>query len=143
MPSAETKLVINASPSKIWAFLNDFKNIGKCLGVVDKTERVDENHAKWFLKDQQAKVTRTKWVEVKFTDLEKDKRIAWNAKGENLIIQGECELKPKNNLTECKIKLTFEVLGLLGSILKPMISITINSRLEGFIQCLKENLEKL
>ncbi|MEM3522488.1 MAG: SRPBCC family protein [Candidatus Bathyarchaeia archaeon] len=143
MPSAETKVTINASLFKIWAFLNNLENIGKCLGVVDEVKLVNKNRARWILKSQQARVTRTKEVEAQFTMLEENKRIAWSAKGENLSIEGECELEPKGNSTECKIKLTFEVLGVLGSILKPMISMTIKSRLEAFTQCIKENVEKM
>lgn len=142
MPSAETKIVINANLFKAWTFLNDLENIGKCLGVIDEVKLIDKNRAKWILKSQQARVTRTKDLEAQFTILEENKRIAWNAKGENLTIEGECELEAKGELTECKIKLTFEVLGVLGSILKPMVSMSIKSRLNAFTQCIKENIEK-
>lgn len=142
MPTAETKTIINADINKVWSFLNDLKNISNCIGVAEEIEMIDEKRVRWVLKSQQARTARTREVEAQFTTMETNRRLTMEAKGGNLKIEADCELQPREGKTECKIKLTFDVSGALGTILKPMISMTIGSRLEAFIQCLKEHLEK-
>jgi len=142
LPTAEAKTVIKADSPRVWAFLKDLKNVGYCLGVVEEVITVDGGRARWILKSQQARTTRTREVEAQFTVLEANKRIAWKTTGGNLTIEGDCELEPRDGVTESKIKLTFDISGPLGAVMRPMISMTIDSRLEAFIQCLKGSLEK-
>ncbi|MEM1546433.1 MAG: SRPBCC domain-containing protein [Candidatus Methanomethylicia archaeon] len=139
MPTAESKITVKAKVEEIYGFLRDLRNIGRCLGVVEEINLVD-GEAIWILKTQQARITRTREVRAKYITLEENKRIIWEAKGGNLYIHGEFIFKTNSEI-EVNVKLTFEVLGPLGAILRPMISITIGSRLESLIQCLKENVE--
>lgn len=139
MPTAELTTTVKAKVGEVYGFLRKLENIGKCLGIVEEINLIGEE-AIWILRTQQARITRTREVKARYTILEENKRIAWEAKGGNLYIHGEFIIKA-NEETEINTKLTFEILGPLGAILKPMISMTIESRLKSLIQCLKENVE--
>jgi carbon monoxide dehydrogenase subunit G len=139
MPTAELITTVKARIGEVYSFLRDLKNIGKCLGIVEEVNLIGEE-ATWILKTQQARITRTREVKARYIILEENKRVVWEAKGGNLYIHGEFILKADEE-TEINTKLTFEILGPLGAILKPMISMTIESRLKSLIQCLKENVE--
>jgi carbon monoxide dehydrogenase subunit G len=103
---------------------------------------INEKHARWVLKSQQARTTRAREVEAQFTTFTPNSRAVFEAKGGNLTIAGDCILEPKGNRTELKLTLTFDLAGPLGAIMKPAMSMTIASRVEAFVQCLKEHLEK-
>ncbi len=121
-------------------FLRNLGNLGRCLGIVEEVVEED-GEARWILKSQQARITKSREVKARFTELG-ESHASWEAKGGALSIIGEYKLKQTDASTWLGAKLTFELSGPLGAIMGPMISMTIDSRLKGFLQCVKEGLSR-
>jgi len=141
MPVAESEILLDVSSDKLKEILTNLEFVGKSLGIVDDVTIIDNKKTIWHLKSQQVRITRTKTVEAKLLQVS-PREVVWEAKGGNLIIRGECSISDADNKSRLKIKLEFDLKGPLGTIFRPMISMTLNSRLENFMNHLKEELEK-
>jgi len=142
MPITESEILLNVSSDKLKEILANLEFVGISLGIVDDVTIIDDKKAVWHLKSQQARITRTKTVEAKLLQVS-PREVVWEAKGGNLIIRGECSISDADNKSRLKIKLEFNLKGPLGAIFRPMISMTINSRLENFMNNLKEEIGEI
>lgn len=140
MPTAQKTVALRSKLEKVWKFLSDVENIGEALGVVEQTT-LEEGKSRWSLKSPFSIVTQTKTLDVVLTKAEEEKKVSWKAEGDHLTIEGKCSFESRNDETICDIVLTFEPKGALSPILKPMMEMNIGSRLQVFVNSLKERLE--
>ncbi|MEM2126946.1 MAG: SRPBCC family protein [Candidatus Bathyarchaeia archaeon] len=141
MSTAEADIILDLPIERLRGFLRDLGNIGRCLGVVEDVVK-EGGQARWILKSQQARITRTREVRARFKELDEN-RASWEARGGALSISGDYQLEPRDGSTRLKSRLTFELSGPLGAIMGPMNSLTIDSRLKGFLQCVREGSSRI
>lgn len=65
MPKANVELNIEKSVDGVWKTISNLEALGSCLPFIDKTEKLNTERSRWFVKSPMRSITKTKFLDTK------------------------------------------------------------------------------
>ncbi|MBP6343509.1 MAG: SRPBCC family protein [Candidatus Omnitrophica bacterium] len=114
-------IIIKGSPDEIYSLWEDFESFPKFMRYIRSVRKIDEKRSLWSMRFCLA--LRLKW-EARLTDLQKDRRIAWNSVSGDIKTSGQVTfLGLDHNETDVTVHMQYvPPLGYLGAVLVRWIS---------------------
>ncbi len=141
MPEGTVAFDVNAPVEKVWSFLSDMQQVGRCVPGVENIEALDATHARWTLTVKIGPLSQT--IEVLTETLEQIplRRGRFRAEAENLVMMGTTELTPAGKGTRIVYTMAVKAKGPLARIMDNFMRTKLKSQAEEFAANLKHALE--
>ena len=141
MPEGTVEFHVAAPVERVWSFLSDLRQVGRCVPGVEDVEVVDPTHASWDLLVKIGPVSQS--IKVKTETLEQVplRRGRFRGQAENIEVNGTIELVPDESGTKVAYRMAVNAKGPLARIMDNFIRTRLNAQTEEFAANVKRALE--
>ena len=141
MPEGTVAFDVKAPVEKVWSFLSDMRQIGRCVPGVESVEVLDATHARWTLTLKIGPLSQTIKVLTETLEQVPLRRGRFRAEAENIDMMGTTELTPAGNGTKIVYTMVVNAKGPLARIMDNFMRTKLKSQTEEFAANVKRALE--
>jgi carbon monoxide dehydrogenase subunit G len=141
MPEGTVAFDVKAPVEKVWSFLSDMRQIGRCVPGVASVEVLDATHARWTLTVKIGPLSQTIKVLTETLEQVPLRRGRFRAEAENIDMMGTTELTPSGNGTKIVYTMVVNAKGPLARIMDNFMRTKLKSQTEEFAANVKRALE--
>ena len=141
MPEGTVAFDVKAPIEKVWSFLSDMRQIGRCVPGVESVDVLDATHARWTLTVKIGPLSQTIKVLTETLEQVPLRRGRFRAEAENVDMMGTTELTPSGNGTKIVYTMVVNAKGPLARIMDNFMRTKLKSQTEEFAANVKRALE--
>jgi len=141
MPEGTVAFDVKAPVEKVWSFLSDMRQIGRCVPGVESVDVLDATHARWTLTVKIGPLSQTIKVLTETLEQVPLRRGRFRAEAENIDMMGTTELTPAGNGTKIVYTMVVNAKGPLARIMDNFMRTKLKSQTEEFAANVKRALE--
>ena len=141
MPEGTVAFDVNAPVEKVWSFLSDMQQVGRCVPGVENVEVLDAMHARWTLTVKIGPLSQTIKVLTETLEQIPLRRGRFRAEAENIAMIGATELTPAGKGTRIVYTMAVNAKGPLARIMDNFMRTKLKSQTEEFAANVKRALE--
>ena len=141
MPEGTVAFDVEAPVEKVWSFLSDMRQVGRCVPGVESVDVLDATHARWTLTVKIGPLSQTIKVLTETLEQVPLRRGRFRAEAENIDMMGTTELTPAGNGTKIVYTMVVNAKGPLARIMDNFMRTKLKSQTEEFAANVKRALE--
>ena len=141
MPEGTVAFDVNAPVEKVWFFLSDMRQVGRCVPGVESIEVLDATHARWTLTVKIGPLSQTMKVLTETLEQVPLRRGRFRAEAENLDMIGTIDLAPAGNGTKIIYTMAVNAKGPLARVMDNFMRTKLKSQTEEFAANVKRALD--
>jgi len=141
MPEGKIEFFVTAPVGRVWSFLSDLRQVGRCVPGVDNIRVLDETHAQWDLVVRFGPLSQMITVTTETLEQVPLQRGKFRGQAENLDMTGTIELAPVEGRTRVAYRMTVNAKGPLARVMDNFIRTRLKSQTEAFAAKVKQELE--
>ncbi len=141
MPEGTVTFDVEAPVEKVWSFLSDMRQVGRCVPGVESVDVLDATHARWTLTVKIGPLSQTIKVLTETLEQVPLRRGRFRAEAENIDMMGTTELTPAGNGTKIVYTMVVNAKGPLARIMDNFMRTKLKSQTEEFAANVKRALE--
>jgi uncharacterized protein len=141
MPERTVEFLVAAPVERVWSFLSDLRQVGRCVPGVEDIRVRDETHAEWDLTVKIGPLSQTITLTTETLEQVPLRRGRFRGHAEGLDIEGTIELEPVEGGTRVAYRMAVNARGPLARILDNFIRNQLKSQTEAFATNVKQMLE--
>ena len=141
MPEGTVAFEVNAPVEKVWSFLSDMRQVGRCVPGVESVEVLDATHARWTLTVKIGPLSQTIKVLTETLESVPLRRGRFRAEAENIDMMGTTELTAAGKGTSIVYTMVVNAKGPLARIMDNFMRTKLKSQTEEFAANVKRALE--
>ncbi len=141
MPEGTVVFDVNAPVEKVWSFLSDMQQVGRCVPGVENVEVLDATHARWTLTVKIGPLSQTIKVLTETLEQIPLRRGRFRAEAENIDMIGTTELTPAGKGTRIVYTMAVNAKGPLARIMDNFMRTKLKSQTEEFAAKVKRALD--
>lgn len=141
MPERTVEFLVAAPVERVWSFLSDLRQVGRCVPGVENIRVLDETHAQWDLVVKIGPLSQTITVTTETLEQVPLQRGRFRGQAENIDMTGTIELAPAEGGTRVAYRMAVNAKGPLARIMDNFIRTKLKSQTEAFAARVKQALE--
>ncbi|TLZ91645.1 MAG: hypothetical protein E6J98_06985 [Methanobacteriota archaeon] len=141
MPEGTIAFDVTAPIEKVWSFLSDIRQVGRCVPGVDRIEVLDATHARWDLTVKIGPLSQTLKVMTETLEQVPLRRGRFRGSADNIDMTGAIELAPTGGGTRVVYTMSVNAKGPLARIMDNFMRTKLKSQTEEFAANVKRALE--
>ncbi len=141
MPEGTVSFDVRAPVDKVWIFLSDMRQVGRCVPGVQSVDVLDERHANWNLKMKIGPLSQQILVKTETLEMVEPSRAKFRGVADNMDMTGTIELQPKGAATSVTYTMAVQTKGPLARILDNFVKSKLSAQTEEFAANVKKALE--
>jgi carbon monoxide dehydrogenase subunit G len=141
MPEGTVEFLVAAPVERVWSFLSDLRQVGRCVPGVESIRVLDRTHAEWDLAVKIGPLTQTITMTTETVEQVPLQRGRFHGQAENIDMTGTIELAPAEGGTRVAYRMAVNAKGPLARILDNFIRTRLKSQTEAFAARVKQALE--
>jgi carbon monoxide dehydrogenase subunit G len=141
MPEGTVEFLVAAPVERVWSFLSDLRQVGRCVPGVENIRVLDGTHAEWDLAVKIGPLTQTITMRTETLEQVPLQRGRFRGQGENIDMTGTIELAPAESGTWVAYRMAVNAKGPLARIMDNFIRTRLKAQTEAFAARVKQALE--
>jgi carbon monoxide dehydrogenase subunit G len=141
MPEGKIEFFVAAPVERVWSFLSDLRQVGRCVPGVENIRVLDETHAQWDLVVRVGPLSQTITVTTETLEQVPLQRGTFRGRAENLDMTGTIELAPAEGGTRVAYRMNVNAKGPLARVMDNFIRTRLRAQTEAFAAKVKQELE--
>ena len=141
MPEGTVEFVVAAPVERVWSFLSDLREVGRCVPGVERIRVLDGTHAEWDLAVKIGPLSQKITMTTETLEQVPLQRGRFRGQAEDLDMTGTIELSPAENGTKVAYRVTVNARGPLARVMDNFIRTRLKSQTEAFAAKVKQSLE--
>ena len=141
MPEGTIAFDVTAPIEKVWSFLSDIRQVGRCVPGVDRIEVLDATHARWDLTVKIGPLSQTLKVMTETLEQVPLRRGRFRGSADNIDMTGTIELASIGQGTRVVYTMSVNTKGPLARIMDNFLKTKLKSQTEEFAANVKRALE--
>jgi uncharacterized protein len=142
MPEGTVSFEVRATPERVWAFLSDMREVGRCVPGVEGVEVLDDRRARWSLRVKVGPVAQTMQITTETLEQVPLRHGKFRGEAELLEIIGTIDLAPAGHRTKVVYTMTVTAKGPLARIMENIIRSQLQAQTEEFALNVRRALER-
>jgi carbon monoxide dehydrogenase subunit G len=141
MPEGTVEFLVAAPVERVWSFLSDLHEVGRCVPGVENIRVLDETHAQWDLAVKIGPLSQTITMMTETLEQVPLRRGRFRGQSQNIDMSGTIDLSPAESGTRVVYRLTVKAKGPLARVMDNFIRTRLKSETEAFAARVKQALE--
>ena len=141
VPEGTIAFDVAAPVEKVWFFLSDMRQVGRCVPGVDRIEVLDATHARWDLTVKIGPLSQTLKVSTETLEQVPLQRGRFRGAADNIDMTGTIELAPSGTGTRVVYTMSVNAKGPLARIMDNFLRTKLKSQTEEFAANVKRAIE--
>jgi uncharacterized protein len=142
MPERTVSFEVGAPPERVWAFLSDMREVGRCVPGVEQVELLDDRRARWSLRVKVGPMAQTIQITTETLEQVPLRHGKFRGEADMLEIIGTIDLTPAGHGTKVVYTMTVAPKGPLARIMDNVIRSRLQSQTEEFALNVRRALER-
>lgn len=140
MPEGTAAFEVDAPVEKVWSFLSDMRQVGRCVPGVEDVEILDATHARWNLTVKIGPLSQTFKVLTETLEQVPLRHGRFRAEADNIDMLGTIDLTPIGTRTKVVYTMSANAKGPLARIMDNFMRTKLKSQTEEFATNVKRAL---